>query len=269
MGEAIVFTSGKGGVGKTTSLASIGTGLSQLDKKVIMLDADMGLRNLDVVMGLEDRITYNLADLLENKCRLRQALIRDKRYPNLYLIPASLKKLNIDDYEEQLRTLVAELKKEFDYVLIDSPAGIDRGFHFAICSADRAILVTTPHISSVRDAGRVKYLLEQNHFYNMDLLINSYNQKMVRRHEMLSVSDMEEIIRLKSIGCIPYDTQVIISQNNGIPVVSHRSKAGREYRRVAEKIPYIRPRAEDMNGDYTLNHCIYENAKEECVYDVL
>lgn len=269
MGEAIVFTSGKGGVGKTTSLANIGTGLSQLEKKVIMLDADMGLRNLDVVMGLEDRITYNLADLLENKCRLRQALIKDKRYPNLFLIPASLKKLNINQYESELKTLVAELKKEFDYVLIDSPAGIDRGFDFAVCSADRAVLVTTPHISSVRDAGRVKYLLEQNHFYNLNLLINGYQPKMVRRHEMLSVTDIEEIIRLRHIGCIPYDTQVIVSQNNGIPVISHRSKAGREFRSTAAKIPNLRPLAEDLNDEFTLNHAVYATAKEACVYEIL
>ena len=152
MGEAIVFTSGKGGVGKTTTIANIGAGLSQLDKKVVMLDADMGLRNLDVVMGMEDRITYNLFDVLENHCRLNQALIRDRKYPNLYMIPASLKYRDVTEYEDRLLTLIRELKKEFDYCLIDCPAGIDDGFHFAISAADRAMVITTPHVSAVRDA---------------------------------------------------------------------------------------------------------------------
>ena len=167
MGEAIVFTSGKGGVGKTTTIANIGAGLSQLDKKVIMLDTDMGLRNLDVVMGLEDRITYNLMDLIENKCRLQQAIIRDKRYPNLYMIPASLKQHRLCEYEDRLKNIIEQLKKEFDYCLIDCPAGIDEGFHFAISAADRAVVVTTPHISAVRDAGRVIYLLEGKSFHNL------------------------------------------------------------------------------------------------------
>ena len=158
MGEAIVFTSGKGGVGKTTTIANIGAGLSRLDKKVIMLDTDMGLRNLDVVMGMEDQIQYNLIDLLENQCRLKQALIRDKRYPNLFMIPAALRCKKIMNYEGKLYTLITQLKQEFDYILIDCPAGIEDGFRFAVSAADRAIVVTTPHISAVRDAGRVIYV---------------------------------------------------------------------------------------------------------------
>ena len=141
MGEAIVFTSGKGGVGKTTTIANIGAGLSRLDKKVIMLDTDMGLRNLDVVMGMEDQIQYNLIDLLENKCRLKQALIRDKRYPNLFMIPAALRCRKIMDYESKLYTLISHLKQEFDFCLIDCPAGIEDGFHFAVSAADRAVVV--------------------------------------------------------------------------------------------------------------------------------
>ena len=160
MGEAIVFTSGKGGVGKTTTIANIGAGLSRLDKKVVMLDTDMGLRNLDVVMGMEDQIQYNLIDLLDNQCRLKQALIRDKSYPNLFMIPAALRCKKIRDYERKFYTLITQLKQEFDYILIDCPAGIEEGFHFAVSAADRAIVVTTPHISAVRDAGRGIYLLE-------------------------------------------------------------------------------------------------------------
>ena len=159
MGETIVFTSGKGGVGKTTTIANIGAGLSQLDKKVVMLDTDMGLRNLDVVMGLEDQINYNLLDLLENRCRLNQALIRDKRFPNLYMIPASLKSIPLDKFERAFCVLLNHLKKEFDYCLIDCPAGIDQGFRFATAVADRAIILTTPHISAIKDASRVLQLL--------------------------------------------------------------------------------------------------------------
>jgi septum site-determining protein MinD len=249
MGEAIVFTSGKGGVGKTTTIASIGTGLSQLDKKVVMLDTDMGLRNLDVVMGLEDRITYNLLDLLENSCRLSQALIRDKRYPNLYMIPASLKCKEIKDYEEKLKILISELKKEFDYCLIDCPAGIDAGFHFAISAADRAIVVTTPHISAVRDAGRVISLLEEQRFYRTELLINDCNEKMIRRHDMLSPEDIEEILDIPSIGCIPSDEKVIISQNKGIPVIALKSKAGRAFKNVVRNIPASRVTPVDLSKE--------------------
>ena len=198
MGEAIVFTSGKGGVGKTTTIANIGAGLSRLDKKVVMLDTDMGLRNLDVVMGMEDQVQYNLIALLENQCRLKQALIKDKRYPNLYMIPAALRCKKIRDYESKLYTLISHLKQEFDYCLIDCPAGIDDGFHFAVSAADRALVVTTPHISAVRDAGRVLYLLESQRLSQVDLLINSYNSRMVRKHDMLSQKDIEEILGMKS-----------------------------------------------------------------------
>lgn len=249
MGEAIVFTSGKGGVGKTTCIANIGAGLSQLDKKVVMLDTDMGLRNLDVVMGLEDRITYNLVDLLENSCRLTQALIRDKRYPKLYIIPASLRCKNVKNYEEKLKILTAQLKEEFDYCLIDCPAGIDDGFHFAVSAADRAVVVTTPHISAVRDAGRVIYLLEELRFYRVELLVNDCNEKMMKHHDMLSAADVEEILGIPSIGCIPSDEKVIISQNRGIPVVSLKSKAGRAFKNVARNIPVSRVSPVDLSAE--------------------
>ena len=249
MGEAIVFTSGKGGVGKTTTIANIGAGLSQLDKRVVMLDTDMGLRNLDVVMGLEDRITYNLMDLLDNRCRLNQALIKDKRYPNLYMIPASLKQKKLADYEEKLKVLIGQLKKEFDYCLIDCPAGIDDGFHFAISAADKAIIVTTPHISAVRDAGRVVYLLEANHFYNIELLINETNDKMMKRHDMISIKDIEEILGIPNIGSIPVDDKVIVSQNRGVPVISMRSHAGKAYRMIARKLLNTRVIAKDLSEE--------------------
>ncbi len=249
MGEAIVFTSGKGGVGKTTTIANIGAGLSQLDKKVVMLDTDMGLRNLDVVMGLEDRITYNLMDLLDNQCRLNQALIRDKRFPNLYMIPASLNRYNVADYENAFRLLIETLKEEFDYCLIDCPAGIDDGFYFAISAADRAIVVTTPHISAVRDAGRVIDLLECNQIFQINLLVNEVDDKMIRSHNMLSVSDIEELLELKSIGVIPVDEKIIISQNRGVPVISFRSKAARQFRLIAAELSKARANVADLSQE--------------------
>ena len=229
MGETIVFTSGKGGVGKTTTIANIGAGLSQLDKKVVMLDTDMGLRNLDVVMGLEDKINYNLLDLLENKCRLNQALIRDKRFKNLYLIPASLKVLPMEKYEKAFGVLIHHLKSEFDYVLIDCPAGIDQGFRFATSVADRAILLTTPNISAVKDASRVIQLLNGTRIPRVELIINEYDERLVRKKYMLSKSDITELFDIPLLGTVSHDAKVIISQNKGIPVVTMRSKATRQF----------------------------------------
>ena len=229
MGEAIVFTSGKGGVGKTTTIANIGTGLAQLDKKVVMLDTDMGLRNLDVVMGLEDQINYNLLDLLENKCRLQQALIRDRRFPNLYLIPASLKAPSMEKYEEAFQLLIRHLRQEFDYCLIDCPAGIDHGFHFAISVADRAIILTTPQISAVKDAGRVLKIINGTSISKVELIINEYDEKMVKRHYMLSKEDIAELFEIPILGTVPHDYKVVVSQNNGLPVVSMHSKATKSF----------------------------------------
>ncbi len=236
MGETIVFTSGKGGVGKTTTIANIGVGLSQLDKKVVMLDTDMGLRNLDVVMGLEDKINYNLLDLLENRCRLNQALIRDKRFPNLYMIPASLKVLDLDKYERAFEILINHLKSEFDYCLIDCPAGIDQGFRFAISAADRAVLLTTPHISAVKDASRVLQLLNGTKIPKVELIINEYDEKLVRKKCMLSQKDIAELFDIPVLGTIPHDNKVFISQNKGVPVITMRSKATREFMCVSAQM---------------------------------
>ena len=236
MGETIVFTSGKGGVGTTTTIANIGAGLSQLDKKVIMLDTDMGLRNLDVVMGLEDQINYNLLDLLENRCRLHQALIRDKRFKNLFLIPASLKCIPLDKYERAFTVLINHLKSEFDYCLIDCPAGIDQGFRFATSVADRAVILTTPHISAIKDASRVLQLLNGTSIPKIELIINEYDEKLVRKKYMLSKQDIEELFDIPILGTIPHDTKVMISQNKGIPVVTMRSKATRRYMYLSEQM---------------------------------
>ena len=236
MGETIVFTSGKGGVGKTTTIANIGAGLSQLDKKVVMLDTDMGLRNLDVVMGLENQINYNLLDLLENRCRLNQALIRDKRFPNLYMIPASLKMIPLDKYQESFSVLLNHLKKEFDFCLIDCPAGIDQGFRFAISVADRAIILTTPNISSVKDASRVLQLINGSSLNRVEMIINEYDEKLVRKKYMLSKKDIEELFDIPILGVISHDTKVMISQNKGIPVVTMRSKATKQFMYLSEQM---------------------------------
>ena len=236
MGETIVFTSGKGGVGKTTTIANIGAGLSQLDKKVIMLDTDMGLRNLDVVMGLEDQINYNLLDLLENRCRINQAVIRDKRFTNLYMIPASLKSIPLDKYDKAFSVLLNHLKKEFDYCLIDCPAGIDQGFRFATAVADRAIILTTPHISSIKDANRVLQLLHSAQIPRIELIINEYDDKLVRKKFMLSKEDIAELFDIPILGIIPHDTKVMISQNKGIPVVTMRSKATKQFMYLSEQM---------------------------------
>lgn len=236
MGEIIVFTSGKGGVGKTTTIANIGAGLSQLDKRVVMLDTDMGLRNLDVVMGLEDQINYNLLDLLENRCRINQALIRDKRFPNLYMIPASLKVLPLEKYEDAFEILISHLKSEFDYCLIDCPAGIDQGFHFATHVADRAILLTTPHISAIKDASRVLQILNGTRIKNVELIINDYDEKLVRKKYMLSKEDISELFDIPILGTIPHDHKVFVSQNKGIPVITMRSKATRQFMYLSEQM---------------------------------
>jgi septum site-determining protein MinD len=172
MGEVIVITSGKGGVGKTTTTANVGTGLAMLDKKVVLIDTDIGLRNLDVIMGLENRIVYNLVDVIEGTCRIRNALIKDKRYPNLYLLPSAQTRDKSAVTPEQMKKLVDELREEFDYIILDCPAGIEQGFKNAIAGADRALVVTTPEVSAVRDADRIIGLLEANEMKQTHLIVN-------------------------------------------------------------------------------------------------
>ena len=251
MGETIVFTSGKGGVGKTTTIANIGVGLSQLDKKVVMLDTDMGLRNLDVVMGLEDKINYNLLDLLENRCRLNQALIRDKRFENLYIIPASLKNIPLEKYQKAFEILINHLNMEFDYILIDCPAGIDQGFRFATSVADRAILLTTPHVSAIKDASRVLQLLHGTRISKIELIINEYDERLVKKKYMLSKEDISELFDIPILGTIPHDERIIVSQNRGIPVITMRSKATRQFMHLSEQM------MAEINWK-----------EEECIYDI-
>ncbi|MBU5256744.1 septum site-determining protein MinD [Tissierella praeacuta] len=237
MGTAIVITSGKGGVGKTTTSANIGTGLAILGKSVVVVDADIGLRNLDVVMGLENRIVYDIVDVVEKNCRLKQALIRDKRHEKLYLLPAAQTKDKSAISPEQMLELVNDLKKEFDYIIIDSPAGIEQGFQNSIAGADIALIVTTPEISAVRDADRVIGLLESKGLYNPKLIINRIRQEMVKRGDMMNMDDIIDILAIDLLGIVPDDEAIVISTNKGEPVVGdEKALSGKAYRNITRRI---------------------------------
>ena len=207
MGEVIVITSGKGGVGKTTTTANIGIGLSSAGKKVLVIDTDLGLRNLDVVLGLENRIVYNLVDVIESKCRLKQAVIKDTRFENLYLLPSA-----------------------------HCPAGIEQGFKNAIAGAQRSIVVTTPEVSSIRDADRIIGLLEASGIRKNELLINRLRVDMVRRGDMMSVEDVTEILAIDLLGVIPDDESVVVATNQGEPVVGEDSLAGKCYQNICRRL---------------------------------
>jgi septum site-determining protein MinD len=236
MGRAIVITSGKGGVGKTTVTANLGAALAQLGKGVALVDADIGLRNLDVVMGLENRIVFHLVDVIQGRCTSQKALIRDRRIENLYLLPAS----QTDDKEavtaEQMRDLILDLKSSFDYVLIDCPAGIEQGFRNAIAGADEAIVVATPEVSSIRDADRVVGLLAAAEV-PARLIVNRISPNLVKRGDMLSQNDVIEILALELLGTIPLDDAIVATTNRGMPaVLEGKSIAAKELIRIARRI---------------------------------
>lgn len=237
MGEAIVITSGKGGVGKTTTTANIGTALALMDKKVCLIDTDIGLRNLDVIMGLENRIIYDIVDVLEKRCKIKQALISDKRFDCLSLLPAAQTSDKSSLTVEGMEEIVAELKQEFDYIIIDSPAGIEQGFQNAVAGADQAIVVTTPEKTSVRDVDRVIGLLEQ---YDMDrprLVINRIRNHMMKDGNMLPIDDILQILSIDLVGIVVDDDQVIAASNQGEPVVFRpNTKASIAYRNIARRI---------------------------------
>jgi len=237
MGEAIVITSGKGGVGKTTTSANVGTALALLGKKVCMVDTDIGLRNLDVVMGLENRIIYDLVDVIEGRCRLNQALIKDKRFDELYLIPAAQTKDKNAVRPEQVRNVVLELKKEHDFVIIDCPAGIEQGFKNAIAGADRAIVVTTPEKSAVRDADRIIGLLEKERIESPKLIINRIRPHMMKTGDMLDIDEICSVLSIDLLGLVPDDEHVIKAANSGEPTVMNPdSRAAIAYRNIARRI---------------------------------
>lgn len=238
MGEAIVITSGKGGVGKTTTTANLGISLALMGKKVCLVDTDIGLRNLDVVMGLENRILYDLIDVVEGTCRLKQALVRDKRFDALYMLPAAQTKDKNAIKPDQVKLIVEELKKDFDYVLIDCPAGIEQGFKNAIAGADHAIIVTTPEVAAVRDADRIIGLLEaEKHIDEPKLIVNRIKPHMAKKGEMLTVEELVQILAIDLIGVVMDDEEVIHSANRGEPTaLNPDTLSGVAYRNIARRI---------------------------------
>ncbi len=239
-GKAIVITSGKGGVGKTTTTANLGAALALAGNTVVLLDADIGLRNLDVVMGLENRIVYDLVNVVEGVCTYNKALIKDKRIDGLYLLPAAQIKDKDAIKPEQMKALVENIKEEFDFVLIDCPAGIEQGFLNAIIGADEAIIIVTPEVSSVRDADRVVGLLDKKGnipLENMHMVVNRIRMDMVRKKEMLDVSDIEDLLRINVLGVIPDDESVIVSTNKGEPIVlSSKNSVAQAFHDMAGRV---------------------------------
>ena len=243
--KVVTVTSGKGGVGKTTATANIATALASENLKVVCIDADIGLRNLDVVLGLENRIVYDLVDVVEGRCRLRQAMIRDKRLPELHLIPAAQTRDKTAISPSDMVRLCDELRADHDWIIIDSPAGIERGFRNAIAPADIILVVTNPEVSAVRDADRIIGLVEAEEKGPARLVINRIKPDMVRRGDMLTVEDVLELLAVELIGMVPDDEIVLTSTNRGMPVVlDGKSRAGQAFRNIArrlkgEKIPFL------------------------------
>jgi septum site-determining protein MinD len=236
-GTVVTITSGKGGVGKTTATANIGVALAEAGAKVACVDGDIGLRNLDVVMGLENRIVYDLVDVVEGRCKLRQAMIKDKRLPNLCLIPAAQTRDKTAVSPQDMIRLANDLRSEFDWVLIDSPAGIERGFRNAIAPADLVIIVTNPEVSAVRDADRIIGLIEAEEKGPGKLLINRVKPEMVKRGDMLGTGDILDVLAIELIGVVPDDDSVIVASNQGLPAaLDQHSKAGRAFRAIARRL---------------------------------
>lgn len=237
MGEAIVITSGKGGVGKTTTTANIGTALAGMGKKVVVVDGDTGLRNLDVLMGLENRIVNTLVDVIEERCRLKAALIKDKRFSNLFLLPTAQTRDKTDIEPKKMLKLIEELKNEFDYVIIDCPAGIEQGFENAVVGADRAIVVVNPELTSVRDADRVIGKLDAKGLERHELIVNRINYDMIKKGDMLDINDILECLAVKLIGVVPDDKNVTISTNKGEPIVlDDKALSGQAFKNIAKRI---------------------------------
>lgn len=237
MGVSIVITSGKGGVGKTTTTANIGTALASSGKKVVVVDGDTGLRNLDVLMGLENRIVFTIVDVIEGNCKLKQALIKDKRFDNLFLLPTAQTRDKDDISTSQMLEIINQLKKEFDFVLIDCPAGIEQGFENAIVGADRALIVVNPEVTSVRDADRVIGKLDAKGIEDHQLIVNRLNYVMAKNGDMLDINDIVEILAVKLIGVVPDDRGITVSTNRGEPIVlDENSLSGKAFKNISKRI---------------------------------
>ncbi len=238
-GKVITITSGKGGVGKTTISANIASALAMLGKKVVAIDADIGLRNLDVVMGLENRIVYDLVDVIEGRCRLRQAMIKDKRQSELYLIPAAQTRDKTAVSPSDMVLVCDKLREEMDYIVVDSPAGIERGFQNAVAPADQVLIVTNPEVSAVRDADRIIGLIEAEEKGPGKLIINRLKPSMVEKGQMLSIDDVIDILAIDLIGVIPEDENILISSNQGAPLAMqgvNGASAGQAFRNLAQRV---------------------------------
>lgn len=235
--RVLVITSGKGGVGKTTTTANLGTALAMMNYRVVLIDTDIGLRNLDVVMGLENRIVFDIVDVIHGNCKPKQALIKDKRLEGLHLLPAAQTKDKTAVTPHQMKNLTNELRKDYDFILVDCPAGIEQGFKNAIAGADDAIIVATPEVSSVRDADRIVGLLEAAGLTNARLIINRLRSKMVKRGDMMDIGDILDILSIDLLGVVPEDESIVVSTNRGEPaVLDNGSRAGLAYRRIARRI---------------------------------
>jgi septum site-determining protein MinD len=252
MGRIIVITSGKGGVGKTTCTANLGTALARKGRSVALMDADFGLRNLDLLLGLENRVVYTALEVLAGQCRLEQALVRDKRQNDLVLLPAAQNRNKDAVTPDQMKQLAYALTKKYDYVLIDCPAGIEMGFQNAIAAADEAIIVTTPEISAVRDADRVIGLLEANRVKTVKLIINRIRPAMVQANDMMSVADVQEILSVPLLGVIPDDEKVIVATNKGEPLVlsEEASLSKLAFNNVVERLEGKEIDFLDLNAPY-------------------
>ena len=235
-GRVIVITSGKGGVGKTTTNANIGTALAKAGKKVVMIDTDLGLRNLDLLLGLENRIVYTIVDVVEERCKLKQALVKDKKNPNLCLLAAAQTRDKTAVTEEQLKKICEELQKDFDFILVDCPAGIEQGFQNAVAGASEAIVVTTPEMSAVRDADRIIGLLEAEELKKIELVINRIRMDMVKRGDMMSVEDVVDILAIDLIGVVPDDESIVIATNEGEPLVGSDTQAGKAFANICHRV---------------------------------
>ena len=250
--RVMTLTSGKGGVGKTTATANIGVGLARREQRALVIDADIGLRNLDVVLGLENRIVFDLVDVVEGRARLRQAMIKDKRLnERLQFLPAAQTRDKNAVSPEDMIAICEEVADQFDFIIVDSPAGIEQGFKNAVAPAHEVIVITNPEVSAVRDADRIIGLIESEQKGPARLIINRLNPTMVKRGDMLDTEDILEILGVELLGIVPEDESIVVSSNRGQPVaLNGTTAAGAAYDRIVrrllgEAVPILRPAAQE------------------------